>query len=127
MKNEKDVQVVHALPGRVRIKLHRLKNNMPYAAEIQRDLRKVSGMKQVATNPQTGSLLLEYDPHVLEVLVLHSSVSSCLGPRLSDGNKPKTPTPAKGRVQTPKIRRKSKTKQTGKAKPKKSSRKPKKN
>ena len=127
MNNEKDSQVVHALPGRVRIKLHRLKNNMTYAAEIQRDLRNVSGMKQVAVNPQTGSLLLEYDPHIIEVLVLHSSVSSCLSPRLSDGNKPQTPAPAKRRVQTPKIRQKSKTKRTGKAMPKKSSKKTKKN
>jgi hypothetical protein len=88
MKNEKkDFQVFHALPGRVRLKLHRLKHNNSCAAEIQRDLLKVSGITHLEAHPQTGSLLIEYDPNVLEALSLHPSVSSCLGLSLSDFKK----------------------------------------
>lgn len=125
MKNEKDVQVLHALPGRVRLKLHRLKNNNSCAAEIQRDLLKVSGITHLEAHPQTGSLLIEYDPNVLEALSLHPSVSSCLGLPLSDfkkGSKKDLP-PAQGRAKTLKTARKVSTKMEGKAKPTKSIRK----
>ena len=84
MKNEKDVQIVHALPGRVRLKVHRLKHNIAYAADIQRHLLEVPGITHLEANPQTGSLLILYDPSVLEVLALHPSVSACLGLTLSE-------------------------------------------
>ena len=123
MKSEKDFQVLHALPGRVRLKLHRLKNNNSCAAEIQRDLLKVSGITHLEAHPQTGSLLIEYDPNVLDALSLHPSVSSCLGLPLSDlkTKSAKDRTPAKGRVKTLKTARKVSTKMEGKAKPTKRS------
>jgi hypothetical protein len=126
MKNEKkDFQVLHALPGRVRLKLHRLKHNNSCAAEIQRDLLKVSGITHLEAHPQTGSLLIEYDPNVLEALSLHPSVSSCLGLSLSDFKKgaKKEPPPAQGRAKTLKTARKVSPKMGGKVKPKKSIRK----
>ena len=84
MQNEKPIQVVHALPGRVRLKLFRLKHNIPYATEIQRQLREIPGITHLEANPKTGSVLIEYDQNVLEVLELHPSVSSCLGLPLSN-------------------------------------------
>lgn len=140
MKNEKNVQVVHALPGRVRLKLPRLRNNTAYAAEIQRDLLKVSGIKHLESNPRTGSLLIEYDSNVLEVLSLHPSVYSCLGLSHSNVKTPsaKNPSSTKDRTKTLKTARKGtptnirkvsakkvspKPKVEGKAKPKKSSKK----
>jgi hypothetical protein len=125
MKNEKEVQVLHALPGRVRLKLHRLKHNTSYAAKIQRDLPQVLGITHLEAHPQTGSLLIEYDPNVLEALSLHPSVSSCLGLPLSDFKKngQKDHPPAQGRAKTLKTARKVSTKMEGKAKPKKSIRK----
>lgn len=113
MKDEKDVQVVHALPGRVRLKLSRLKNNIAYADEIQGALLKVSGITHLEANPKTGSLLIEYDSNVLEVLSLHSSVSSCLGSTRSDlqPQSRKDLTPAKDPVKT--------LKPSGKVSPKK--------
>jgi hypothetical protein len=99
MKNEKkDVQVLHALPGRVRLKLPQLKHNTSYAADIQRDLLKVSGITHLEAHPQTGSLLIEYDPNVLEALSLHPSVSSCLGLPLSDFKKGAKKSPRQPKV-----------------------------
>ncbi|GJL70443.1 MAG: hypothetical protein NPIRA06_30780 [Nitrospirales bacterium] len=83
MKQEREIQIVHALPGRVRLKLHRLKNNIAYAAGIQRDLLKMSGMNHVAANTRTSSLPIEYKQNIVEVLGLHPSVFSCLGLPLS--------------------------------------------
>ncbi|MDR4462124.1 MAG: hypothetical protein MRJ67_16660 [Nitrospirales bacterium] len=124
MKNEKDLQVVHALPGRVRLKLQQLKNNVAYAGSLQRHLLEVRGITHLEANPKTGSLLIHYDPTVLEVLALHPSVSSCLGLPSSDAKAVKKETPpAKGRVQPLKTTRKARPKMKEKAKPKKPSRK----
>lgn len=124
MKNEKDIQVVHALPGRVRLKLQQLKNNIAYAGPLQRRLLEVPGVTHLEANPKTGSLLIHYDPTVLEILALHPSVSSCLGLPPSDA-KPvkKDAPPAKGRVKPLKTTRKASTTMKGKAKPKKPSKK----
>ena len=124
MKYEKDIQVVHALPGRVRIKVRQLKNNIAYAGTIQRYLLEVPGITHLEANPQTGSLLIGYDPTVLEVLTLHPSVSSCLGLSLSSSKKStKDAPPAKDRSKTLKTERKGPTKRGRKAGPKKSSKK----
>lgn len=124
MKNEKDIQVVHALPDRVRLKLPRLKNNMAYAEEIQRRLHSVQGITHLETNPKTGSLLIQYDPTVLEMLALHPSISSCLGLSSSDAKPLNTDVPpAKGRAKPIKTVRKAGTKIEKKAKSDKSSKK----
>lgn len=125
MKQESETQIVHALPGRVRVKLHRLKNNFAYAAEIQRDLLNVSGVKRVAANPQTSSLLIEYDQNMLEVLGLHPSISSCLGLPLSNLTTPpaKVSVLEKGRTKPSKTARTDKAKTMKKAPPTKPSKK----
>lgn len=124
MKNEKAIQIVHALPDRVRLKLHRLKNNMAYADEIQNHLHKVQGITHLETNPKTGSLLIQYDPAVLEVLALHPSISSCLDLSPSTVQPLNTDSPpAKGRVKPIKTVRQAGTKIEKKAKSEKSSKK----
>jgi cation transport ATPase len=128
MKNEQDTLIVHALPGRVRLKIHRLKHNASGATAIQRDLLKVSGISHVEANPQTGSLLIEYDPHVLEALSLHPSVSACLGRPRSDlkphsvKDLPPAKAPTKKLKSARKVGSKKVTSKRGeKAKPKKKS------
>ncbi|MCA9453437.1 MAG: hypothetical protein H6750_06220 [Nitrospiraceae bacterium] len=126
MKIEKDIQVVHALPDRVRLKLHRLKNNIAYAEEIQNLLHKVHGITHLETNPKTGSLLIQYDPTALEVLALHPSISSCLNlspSAVQPVNKDKDAPPAKGRGKPIKTVRQAGTKIEKKAKSDKSSKK----
>ncbi|MGP0594397.1 HMA2 domain-containing protein [Nitrospira sp. T9] len=121
MKTKTDIQVVHALPDRVRLKLHRLKNNMAYAEEIQRQLHQVQGITHLETNPKTGSLLIQYDPAVLKMLALHPSIASSLGLPPDVKHLNKNAPPAKGRVKSLKIVRKAGTKIEGKAKSDKTS------
>lgn len=124
MKDEKDIQVVHALPGRVRIKVRQLKNNISYAGTIQRYLLEVPGITHLEANPQTGSLLIEYDSTVFEVLALHPSVSSCLGLTLPGFKQSKKNAPSgKDRSKTLKTGQKGTEKRGRQAKPKKSSKK----
>lgn len=57
----KGVTVVHALPGRVRLKIPRVKENPELARQAQEKLSQVPGIKEVEANPATGSLLILYD------------------------------------------------------------------
>jgi len=110
MKNEKDIQVLHALPGRVRIKLSRLKNDMAYASRIQQDILALPGITHLETNPKTGSLLIEHDQNVLDILVLHPAVLSCLGSPSQDIKQPSAKDPTKTLKTSPKRNTKSKGK-----------------
>lgn len=57
---------VHALTGRLRIKIPGLKGNPMRAQEIESQFTLMTGMQQVSANPVTGSLLFIYDPHLLK-------------------------------------------------------------
>lgn len=56
-----DVKVVHAIPGRIRIKASKVKENPALAAEIQKRLVAARGVQRVEVNPVTGSVLVFYD------------------------------------------------------------------
>jgi hypothetical protein len=57
----KGLKVVHALPGRVRLRVARVKGNPALARQAQEKLAKVPGIKQVEAKAGTGSLLIHYD------------------------------------------------------------------
>ena len=63
---ERSASYVHALHGRLRIKLPELKGNPMRAQEIENQFNLMTGMEQVSANPVTGSLLFIYDPHLLK-------------------------------------------------------------
>jgi len=55
------VHVVHAVPGRIRLKVHALKGRPAVARQLEDGLRRVAGVRRVETNPVTGSVLLLYE------------------------------------------------------------------
>jgi hypothetical protein len=59
------VQIVHAIPGRLRLKFHKLKGNTPLAQEVERRLSVIVWVERVVVNPLTGSVLLLYDPGLI--------------------------------------------------------------
>jgi hypothetical protein len=60
------VRVVHAIPGRVRLKVTGVKDNPGLAAALEERLLGVEGIHRVEVNPVTGSILLLYDPRERE-------------------------------------------------------------
>jgi hypothetical protein len=54
--------LVHALDGRLRIKVQAIKQNALAAASLEQSLLEVKGVKAVKANPLTGSVLISYDP-----------------------------------------------------------------
>lgn len=64
---------VHDVPGRLRVKFQKMKNN-PYRLEQIKTLLQVEGVYKIKSNPLTGSVVVEYDSltigsrHLLEIL-----------------------------------------------------------
>jgi len=52
---------LHALDGRLRIKVAAVKGSSQKAQEIEHQLQMYDGITQVTTNPTTGSVLIHYD------------------------------------------------------------------
>ncbi len=55
------LQVAHALPGRVRLKVAKVKGNPAMARRVEKKLRQIPGIKQVEAKADTGSLLIHYN------------------------------------------------------------------
>lgn len=64
----KNITVVHALPGRVRLKIPQVKENPELARQAREKLGQVPGIRRVEANPATGSLLILYDLAMLASL-----------------------------------------------------------
>ena len=59
--NLEGITVVHAIPGRIRLKVASVRDNSTLASELRHRLAAIQGVKQVEANPQTGSVLILYD------------------------------------------------------------------
>jgi Heavy metal associated domain 2 len=57
----KGVKVVHALPGRVRLRVSKVRGNPALARRAEKKLAQVPGIKQVEAKADTGSLLIHYN------------------------------------------------------------------
>ncbi|HEV3104647.1 MAG TPA: hypothetical protein VGZ01_03035 [Trinickia sp.] len=57
----------HLVPGRLRVKLARLKRNEAKARLAVRQLRTLDGVRDVSANTLTGSLVVRFDPAVTKV------------------------------------------------------------
>ena len=73
------LEVVHAMPGRVRLKVARVKGNPALARQAQEKLAKVPGIRQVEAKAGTGSLLIHYDLEELFSTASLEILSATLG------------------------------------------------
>jgi hypothetical protein len=78
------IQVIHAIPGRVRVKISRLKENPALARELQERFLAVQGIQRVEVNPITGSVLILYDRTGFESVDSLLSLATCLSPLFPD-------------------------------------------
>jgi len=60
-----DIRIVHAIPGRVRLKVAGLKGDSSLGTAIQTRLGSVPGVQMVETQPLTGSVLVLFDPQTV--------------------------------------------------------------
>jgi Heavy metal associated domain 2 len=78
------IRVVHAIPGRVRVKIAGLKENADLVREVQGRLSAVQGIQRVEVNPITGSVLILYDRTAFESLESLLALAAHLSPLLPD-------------------------------------------
>ena len=83
------IQLVHFLPGRVRVKLPRLKGNTSLAGEVERTLTALQGIRHVEASTTTGSVLVLYEPRLpasldLEAVGSLMELANTLGLSLED-------------------------------------------
>jgi hypothetical protein len=56
------LKIVHAIPGRVRLKYHRLKKSPQISRTLHSKLSSIKGVTKAEANPTTGSVVVHYDP-----------------------------------------------------------------
>ena len=81
-----DIRLVHAIPGRIRLKLDGIKGNPEQARDIESRLGTVRGIHRVEASSLTGSVVATFDPALLESLDFHFAVANALGIAASDLN-----------------------------------------
>ena len=59
------IKIMHAIPGRIRVKMAQLRDNPTLAAQIQEHLASIPGVQKVEANTRTSSLILLYDAAAL--------------------------------------------------------------
>jgi len=65
MEGVRSASLVHATPGRIRIRFERALRSPEFMQSLADSIAKTDGVRQVSVNPSTGSLLLTYDPEIL--------------------------------------------------------------
>ena len=61
-----DSLYVHALEGRVRIKIPQVKGADRKAQEVEHRLRQTAGVEYVSANSTTGNVLILYNPRLMD-------------------------------------------------------------
>ena len=66
--NFESIRIVHAIPGRIRLKVIEVRENPILACELQQRLSSLPGVRKVEVNPRTGSVLILYEAAVFASL-----------------------------------------------------------
>jgi hypothetical protein len=87
------LQLVHHHPGRLRLRARAFLDHVETVADVRDRLEEMPGVVSIEHNPRTGSLLLVYEPGIVEPDVLVAAVADAAGLDLPreiprDANKP---------------------------------------
>jgi copper chaperone CopZ len=61
---------LHEIPGRLRVRIPNLKRNPQNARDIQVLLKNLPGVKSIYTNTVTGSIIVYYDPQLVNTAAI---------------------------------------------------------
>jgi hypothetical protein len=56
------VELLHATPGRIRLRIPEMKGNPAKAREVEQQVAGLKPLRRIEANPVTGSILVTYDP-----------------------------------------------------------------
>jgi hypothetical protein len=66
--NELDYEIIHHIPGRIRLSIPKLRQNKHYAQKLEDLLTQDARLTQVRINPNTGSMVVYYLPEAFSDL-----------------------------------------------------------
>jgi len=75
---DRGVAIVHAVPGRIRLKISRLKRDPKYAVAIRDRLLSLPGIRRVEANPLTASVVVSYNESATTFPALLPNLSEAL-------------------------------------------------
>jgi hypothetical protein len=65
------VEMIHAVSGRVRLRVPDLKASPQWASKLQSRIERAASVTSAKANPHTGSLLVRYDPREADSVARH--------------------------------------------------------
>ena len=71
------LELVHAMPGRIRLRIPSLRHRVAEAELFRRRLAGLEGIEQVTVNVFLGTVLILYNPAVLTPMVIVSAATHC--------------------------------------------------
>ncbi|MGE5619932.1 MAG: HMA2 domain-containing protein [Sphingomonadaceae bacterium] len=76
MQDGRTAVIVHSIPGRIRVRLDKSSRSPDFMRTLVETLSAVEGVNRVEANPATGSVLLLYDPQVMDPEQLYLAARS---------------------------------------------------
>ncbi|WP_026732251.1 HMA2 domain-containing protein [Fischerella sp. PCC 9605] len=73
-----DYQVVHAIAGRIRIKIPRLQRDPKYADKLQQLVKSLSAVTDVRVNYANASIVVQYNPRSVENKAIQKELANCI-------------------------------------------------
>jgi Heavy metal associated domain 2 len=70
-----DGDVLSHVPGRLRVRVPDLRGEAARASQLEQRLASVPGVARTQANPVTGSVLVEYDPHLTPADRIYASLT----------------------------------------------------
>ena len=67
-----DIEIIHSLPGRVRLRLPQIKDNPNYASKVEYLLQSMSEVTGVRLKPQAASVVVFYQPGAMSDVEMRS-------------------------------------------------------
>jgi hypothetical protein len=74
-----DFHVMHSIPGRIRLRTHKLRGRPEHTQEIVRRLSAIKGIHMADANPMTGSITVHYHPSALDSVEFFAEIAAALG------------------------------------------------
>jgi hypothetical protein len=76
-------RIVSSLPGRIRIRDKRLRDQTQLN-NLKKELLKIAAITELQVNARIGSVLVNFDPNVIEIAALETKIESAVDKILAD-------------------------------------------
>ncbi len=73
-----ELQIVHAIAGRIRLKIPRLRKDRSYGEKLQRLVKSLSPVTDVRVNPASASMIVYYNPRSIENKIMQRELTVCV-------------------------------------------------